>query len=217
VGSDLAPALPAGSAALLARAVAIGSAVTAVVGGVGGTVSFPVVGTFFGVLLGAVAGAAIGGLDGVVLIVVTTITSSRGATRLVCAATTILGWWALAAGGLIPGWWPIPGPANLLILAAIAVVSGALAPIAAFGARPIRLRRRSGEAPAAAVVKKALRYGAVAGAGVGAAAGLVLGLNYLPTAPVAVVEGAILGSVSGAFAALVAAAALIAPRLRARP
>jgi hypothetical protein len=213
---DNATSSRATSPAVLARAAAIGSGVGAVAGGVGGTVSFPIVGTFFGALLGVVAGATIGLLNGLVVLAVAELTASRGVTRLACAVTSIGGCLALLAGGLIPGWWPLRGVASAVLLTAIAVLAGALGPIAAHGARPLDLGRRLGEVPVSTYLTKALAAGAVTGGTLGAVAGFVLGLDYLPTAPVAVVEGGILGSVSGAVAAVTIAAVLIAPKLRAR-
>lgn len=200
--------------AVLARSVVIGTGIGAAAGGVAGTISFPVVGTFFGALAGAAVGATIGCLNGLVLIAVVRATTSRPAVRAASALTSIGGCLALLGAGLLPGW-TVHRAAGVMFVGTVAVLAGALAPIAARGARPLDLGR-AGEIPVSAYLAKALTYGAVAGATIGAVAGLVLGLDYLPTAAVAVVEGAILGSVSGAVAAMIIAAALIAARLRSR-
>ena len=62
-----------------------------------------------------------------------------------------------------------------------------------------------------------LQWGALIGASLGAIVGLIIGmLTYLPTSPFALVEGAILGAVSGVVLAFVGGAVAVMPRLRSR-
>ena len=62
-----------------------------------------------------------------------------------------------------------------------------------------------------------LLWGAGAGGALGGGAGLIIGIStYLPTAPFAAVEGAVLGSVSGLAIALLVGAAALLPELRMR-
>jgi hypothetical protein len=69
-----------------------------------------------------------------------------------------------------------------------------------------------------AVVVRLLTWGLVGGAVAGAVVGLVIGLRtYLLTAPFALVEGAVLGSVGAAVLALLLAGLAVLPALWHRP
>ena len=65
------------------------------------------------------------------------------------------------------------------------------------------------------LVGQLLALGGIAGALVGAAAGLVIGLRtYLPTAPFAAGEGAVLGTLGGAVLGLLVGAVMALGRRR---
>lgn len=204
------------STAALVRAIAIGAGVGAVTGGVIGTLSFPLVGTFFGALVGTVVGALFGLANGLVLAGVVELTVSRWIPAIACALTTLScsAAFVVARHGVWPG---SHEPANLLVVATCTLLAALLGPIAAYGARPLELGRRLGRRPVSTVVKTALAVGAVGGGASGAVIGAGIGIATHPaTAPFAVIEGGILCAVSGAVAALLIAAFLIAPRLRVR-
>jgi outer membrane lipoprotein SlyB len=177
-----------------------------------GTLEWPVVGTFVGVLVGLVVGSAVGLANGASLAILTAATTSRWMARIVVAVTSL----ACAA---IPAYltgaslrWDWAGPLVLGI-----GLAGAVGPFAAFGVQPVVLHRRLRRWPVRVLVRRIVASGAIAGAGLGGVAGLVIGVvAYLPTAPFAVVEGAVLGSVSGVLLAGLVAAALVAPELRVR-
>jgi hypothetical protein len=97
----------------------------------------------------------------------------------------------------------------------VLVVAGSLTPSGWPISSPIRVTRRIDQRPVSAVVQCALAVGAIGGGGLGAIAGLIVGVaTYLPTAPFAVVEGGILGAVSGIVIALLVAAGFLALRLQ---
>jgi hypothetical protein len=196
----------------LGRAVTLGGALGAVVGGLLGTAAWPVVGTFFAGLAGLAVGAAVGLANGITLAAVLTRTRSRWAARFAAAATSLA--CAVVPAYLMdasPRWdWVVP-----IVIGA--VLAGVLGPFAAFGAQPVVLGRRLAGRSVADVVGRFVATGAAVGAGLGGITGLMIGVRtYLPTAPFAAVEGGTLGSVSGIVLALLACAAIVGPRLRVR-
>jgi hypothetical protein len=177
-----------------------------------GTADWPVVGTFMAALVGGTVGGLVGVVNGVTLAVVTRVTSSRWAARLVAAATSL-------ACAVVPAYLTHASPRwDWVVPAALGTVLAAvIGPFAGFGAQPVVLGPRFRTRPVSDVAGRIVVGGLVVGAGLGGVAGLVLGLiGYPPTAPFALVEGAIFGSVSGVVVALLAAAAVIGPKLRVR-
>jgi hypothetical protein len=186
--------------------------IAAVIFGLVGTAEWPVVGTFFGALTGAAAGAVLGLANGVMLAALTAVSSSRRGARLVTAATT-LGCAVVAADvtDAAPRWdWMLP-------LAVGVVLAAAIGPFAAFGVQPVVLGPWFRRWTVRDLMIRILVGGALAGAALGGLSGLVIGaITYLPTVPFAVVEGGVLGSVSGVLIALIVVAAVVAPKLRVR-
>jgi hypothetical protein len=200
--------------AVLTRALTICAGIGIVVGGIIETVPFPVVGTFFGAIVGGIAGAAVGLAIGAVLICVTELTRSNWAAGAASGLTSAACATAIGSNRFA-SWWSPHGSAGWLVVAASAAVASLLGPIVAHGARPVRLTRRTRDRRVCAVVQRAVVVGAIGGGGLGAIAGLIIGVvAYLPTAPFAVIEGGIFGVVSGIVIALLVAAALLAPKLR---
>lgn len=198
--------------AVVLRCVCWGTGGTAVICGLIGTGQWPVVGTFFGAVTGFAAGAVLGLANGVTLAALTAITSSRWAARLVTAATSLgCGLGAAAITDTSPrGDWIVP-------LAVGIVLAAAIGPFAAFGTQPVVLGPRFARWTARDLMARIIGGGAIAGGALGGLAGLVIGATtYLPTAPFAVVEGGVLGSVSGVLIALLVMAAVIGPKLRVR-
>jgi hypothetical protein len=198
-----------GGSGSVGRGAAWLAAVGFVLGGVAGTVDRPVVGTFFGAVGGAGVGAVAGVLVGVVLAIMAASTRSRLVVRLVSAA--------LAGGAALAGTAAYPGAVDGSRLVAVAwvvaaaVLAGCVAPLIAYG---------TGAEVAAGLPSAGARilfWGAIVGAGAGAAIGLAVGARaYLPTAPFAAVEGGILGVVSGLVVACIVAGVVVLPRWRAR-
>jgi hypothetical protein len=173
----------------LTRGIVAGSAYGLVTGGLAGTPAFPIVGTFFGAVAGAGIGALLGAFTALALQPLTLVSTTRWAMRL--------------AGGLIAGTLSavvvsVLGRADTLlgppaVLVVLATFLGAcLAPWIA---------GHDGELPARSTVEtgqKLLLAGTSGGAGLGAVVGLGIGLaTYLPTSPVAMIEGSILGAMTG--------------------
>jgi hypothetical protein len=183
------------------RGVALAAGAGAVLGGIGGTIDWPVVATFAGAVEGAVAGAVVGLLLQVV---------PRSPVDIRLVSAVLAGAAALAAGALGPVDVSRPVGIALVVAAAVlaaclgpAIVSGELLPA---GSRPLEVGRWI------------LIGGAVLGAAAGAVVGLIIGWrSYLPTAPFAAVEGAGLGVVSGLVLAGVVAGVAVLPRLRRGP
>jgi hypothetical protein len=195
------------------RAMLVGSIAGAVVGGVIGTIDTPIVGTFFGALYGSVLGAMSGVTDGVLLTGLTSVTRSWWAARLVSALV-----WLLASRVAVA----VNGPFTVLhytvgqvIVAALCVLLGAaVGPFIAFGGDRAVPVGRFAVVPLSRLAPRVLVWGAAGGAAVGAVTGLVIGIwAYLPTAPFAVVEGAVLGSVSGTVLAVLFVGVAALPRL----
>jgi hypothetical protein len=194
------------------RCVCWAVGVAALICGLVGTTEWPVVGTFFGTVTGAAVGAVLGLANGVTLAALTAVSSSRWAARLVTAATSLgCAVVAAAATDASPRWdWMLP-------LAVGVVVAALVGPFAAFGVQPVAFGPRFGRWTVRDLVARILAGGAIAGAGLGGIAGLVIGAaSYLPTAPFAVVEGGVLGAVCGVLVGLLVAAGVVMPRLRVR-
>lgn len=195
----------------LGRAVALGSGAGVVAGGLLGTIAWPVVGTFFGAWLGLELGVLLGIINGLLLAALVQVSTSHRVMRAGAAATS-LACGLTAIGTLAPqaGWDALPP------LVTVTALSGLLAPVAAFGAEPVDLGRRWGRRPPSDLAVRFLGAGAALGAAVGGLVGLLLGSAHLPTLPFAIVEGGLLGAVSGVEVGLLAVAVVIGPRLRAR-
>ena len=101
-------------------------------------------------------------------------------------------------------------------LVTLSVVLGVvLAPMVASGA--VVTSSRHGES-ASELFTTIISRGAVIGAVIGAVVGLGVGLYaFAPTAPFAVIEGAIFGTVSSVIVALVIAAVVLLPRVKVGP
>jgi hypothetical protein len=183
-----------------------------VAGGVLGTVAWPVVGTFFGAWLGLGLGFLLGIVNGMLLAALVRLPTTTHLMLRGAAAATSLACGLIAMATLAPqaSWDAVPP------LVTITALSGLLAPLAAFGAEPVDLGPRWGRRSATAVGGRFVAAGATLGAVVGAVVGVLLGAAHLPTLPFAVVEGGLLGSVSGVVAGPLAFAVVIGPRLRAR-
>jgi hypothetical protein len=193
---------------------AVGCCIGLAVGGVVGTVDFPIAGTLFGAVYGLAFGALTGMADGLVLLALARRVGSRPAARWVSALV-----WLLGAVAAIEQDGPFTLPhdgAGRVALAVLGLLCGAtVAPLISPTSDPRLVTRR---AQVAAIVARLLLWGAIGGAAVGALVGLVIGLrSYLPTAPVAAVECAILGSTSAAVLALLLAGIAVLPRLWRQP
>ncbi len=204
----------AGWIAAIARGAAVFAVLGAVAGGIAASVTWPLVATFFGAGFGAGMGALVGMVDAVALTALAGRTRSPWPARAVSAA--ISGAVAVLLAGHYsgpPGWQQV---ASLALLVAFAALGAALGPAIAFGVSP-EPRTRRGRSPAA-LFGLILAWGTALAAGVGAVAGLVIGLlSYPPTAYFAVLELAVLAGVSGAVLACLVGAVAVLPRLRARP
>jgi hypothetical protein len=197
---------------VLRRATCLGGLVGGVIGGLLGTVEWPVVGTFFGAGVGLAIGAPVGLANGVALVAALTSAGSRWLARLVAAVTSL-------ACGVVPAYlthatphwdWVVP-----LVLGGI--LAGVLGPFAVFGAQPLVLSPRFGARPARDVLTRVMLWAVAGGAGLGAVAGLVIGIaTYVATSPFAAIEGGTLGSVSGAVIGVLVATAIATPGLRVR-
>jgi surface antigen len=199
-------------AAAIGRGAGLLAGTGAALGGAAATVDWPVVGTFFGALEGAVVGAIVGAVDGVVLGSLLAGRATRWLPRIASGGLAFV----VEVVGLARYRGPIQVPiavaATLVVIGVVA--AAALGPLIAFGAAPVN---KSDAAPASDVALRLLSWGAAVGAGIGAVAGLVIGIRtYLPTAPFAAVEGALLGSVSGAVLAGWAVGIALVSRMRVR-
>ncbi len=183
------------------------------IGGIVGTLQWPVVATFFGAAEGAAAGAVAGVLAGAALAVLAGWTRSRWAARGVAAVIAGAAGLTVEIARTAP--FVMPRAGAIAVVGAAALLAGVLGPLIAYGAEPVTVGRRA--VAAGPVLRRFLGWGLGLGAGLGAATGLVVGIwAYLPTAPVAAVEGAFLGMVSGLFLACLAAAVVLLPGVRAR-
>lgn len=191
------------------RGVWMGTCAGLALGGVAGTVDWPVVGTFFAGIEGAVAGTAAGLSSGFALSLIAGRSRSHWRARATAgciAALAAAGVWLSRAGRVdVPGWVAVG-----LVIATV-LIGAALGPLIAFGVDPTTAAGLRG-----LDLQRHFVLGAASGAGLGAVLGLVVGLfAYLPTAPVAAVEGAVLGSVCGLVLAALVIGCRAVPRLRA--
>lgn len=210
-GAPVDPVLP-----MIVRGVGFATAAGAVVGGVVGTIDWPIVVTFFGALAGVGVGAVTGAVDGLVLAVVARWTRSRwfarGASGLVWLVAALL---ATSAGEQLVATRHLVGRAA--VVAVCLLLGAAVGPLIARGVEPVTRARDPAAVGLPQIAGRLLLWGAAAGGGLGATAGVIIGIRaYLPTAPAALVEGAVLGAVSGVVFALLLAAVAVLPRLRAR-
>lgn len=189
---------------------AVGCCAGLAVGGLVGTSYLPIAGTMIGAVYGLAFGALTGLADGLALIALARGVGSRPAVRWVSALV-----WLLGAVAAIEqnGPFTLPhGNAGRVALAVLGPLFGAtVAPLISPTSDPRLVTRR---AQVAAIVVRLLVWAVIGGAAVGALVGLVIGLrSFLPTAPVAAVECAILGSTSAAVLALLLAGIAVLPRL----
>ena len=201
---------------VVARAICFGCGAGAVVGGVIGTIEFPLVVTFFGAGIGAFVGAVAGVVDGVVLAGVARGGRSAWVARL-ASGVVASGFAAITAShhGPYRSLESVPGQATLVTVCFL--LGAALGPMIAYGVEPISFGRGPASRPLSQIAATLLLGGAAVGGTLGGIAGLVIGISaHLATAPFALVEGAILGAVSGVVLALLLGAAAILPRLRVR-
>jgi hypothetical protein len=215
MASELEARPPGRALSVIGRAVTLGAGAGAIVGGVVGTIVIPIIGSFFGVVVGSIVGAAFGLANGVVLIGVVKLTTSRRAAALAAAVTSCL----CAAGTLGSKLLPRSDPhtINWIIVAVLTLLGAALGPIAARGARTLQFGPDWGARSPFSVLGTSLAIGGASGITLGAVIGLVIGImTYLPTAPAAAVEGGLIGSVIGAVLAMFVGALVIAPYLRPR-
>jgi hypothetical protein len=199
---------------VLMRGICFGVSAGAVIGGVVGTADWPVVGTFFGALAGVLIGAGAGALDGAVLAEVAGRTRSAWTARLASAAVTSgFALIAVSRAGAFRSLGHLPGSAALVTVCLL--LGAVLGPMIAYGVEPISFGRGPLPVPLSRFVATWVRWGAVVGGVLGGIVGLVSGVHaYLPTSPVAAVEGASFGSVSGVVLTLLLLTAVVLPRLR---
>lgn len=182
---------------IVGRAVVAGILAGGVTGMVIGTGIFPIVGTCLGAAIGAMAGAGLGMVNGAALAALSRRTSRRWAFAItagvICgvgAALVLGGWQAVSTAG----WQPR------------ALVAWCIALGIVLGPAVVRARGRSGRRPGPTRIGMFAAYGAAGAAVVGSVAGLAVGLVvYAPTAPFALIEGALLASPPGALIGALAA------------
>jgi hypothetical protein len=199
---------------LLRRGAVLGATGGFLLGGAAGTWGFPLVGTFWWGVPGGALGALVGVLTALAVLALTGLSVPR---------------WALGACGVVVGgclaaavmWLVRPAvgqPGGLAALIATAGALGAgLGPLIAFGPATTTGSRWPDHAAVIAVAKPVLVGGAAIGAAVGGVVGLVVGVvTYLPTSPVAMVEGGLMGATSGLLVALVMLLVVVSVRTRVR-
>jgi hypothetical protein len=181
--------------AVTIRAGGLGGAAGLILGGGIGTCLFPLVGTAIGGFVGVNLGLAFGIVNGLALAAVREISTARWAVRVAGALTSV----GCAIATIAIAFPPWPHRSNPLELAFIAICAGlgiALAPIAINGDRLLRADVQIGRRSVPSFVRRTLAVGGIGGGGLGAIAGLSIGLAaYPPTAAAAVVEGGIIGGV----------------------
>jgi hypothetical protein len=198
---------------VVVRASVLGAGSGAIIGGLALTFSFPIVGTFFGAVVGGIFGGAFGLVNGLMLAGVAALTPSRVIERVVCGLTSVLCCGVFVELAVPP--WQVKGSAVAVFMVGCGAVGVVLGPFAAHGARPLDLGPKLGERSACSLTGEALAAGAVGGALLGGAWGIVLIVRTpLPTAPATLVEGGVLGAVAGAVLAALIVAIVIVPRLR---
>jgi len=183
------------------------TAVAVLLGGTAGTLQWPIVGTFFEAIEAAPYGAVVGVF---IALVTWPIASERWAVRLVGGLTSggaarcaLLTYSGPVKVTVIIGWSFVIASAALGVVVAPMVASG----VEVTSSRP-------GE-PASERFGKYVVRGLVVGSGLGGVVGLIVGLfAYAPTAPFALIEGGILGAVTGVVASLLVATAVLLPKVK---
>lgn len=201
---------------ILIRAICFGCLAGAVVGGVIGTIEWPVVVTFFGAGIGAFVGALTGVVDGVVLAGVARRGRSVWIARLASGIVSSgFAWTTASQHGRYQSLASVPGQATLV--AACLLLGAVFGPMIAYGVEPVSFGHGPTPRTLSQIAGRLMLWGAVVGGALGGIVGLVIGISsYLPTAPFAAVEGAVLGTISGVVLALLLGAAAVLPRLRVR-
>lgn len=198
--------------ATVTRGVAFFALTGVALGGVAGTIDWPIVGTLFGAVGGALLGAVVGCLDGLILTLFSSRSQSRWVARSISGIISLLA--AVTSALLYYGPVDVPRPIEVALVAMGVLIGAFVGPLIMSG---IEFGR---DAAVASRLRRSgcfVAWGAAAGASAGAAVGLVIGLrSYLPTSPVAAVEGAIFGAASGVTLACITAGVVVLPRLRAR-
>jgi hypothetical protein len=201
---------------VLARAICFGCGAGAVFGGVVGTTDWPVVGTFFGASVGVFVGAGAGIVDGLVLAGVARAGRSVWIARLASGVVSSgFAWIAASRASEFRSLQHVVGQVALVTVCLL--LGAAFGPMIAYGVEPISFGRGPTPRPLSQIAARLLLWAAAIGAGLGAMVGLIIGLfAYLPTAPFAAVEGAVLGATSAVVLTLLLGAAALLPRLRMR-
>lgn len=203
-GGSAPPPLP-----VFVRGALLLGAAGVTLGGVAGTVDWPLVGTFFGVCEGGLAGAVVGTAVGTVFALLGHRSRTRWTARLIPGSIT--------AAAATAGVWSYRGPLEIPVwvavtLAVLAVaVTGYLGPTIATGLSPVAARRSS------RLAGRIIGTVGCLGATVGGLVGLLIGLSHPATVVVAVFEGGVLGGASGGVLGLLATGLAVLPRLRTRP
>jgi len=193
--------------ARVVRGVVVFAAAAVLLGGIAGTLQWPIVGTFFAALEAAPWGVATGVF---IALVTSPFASRRWAVRAVGGLTS----GGLALGGLLSYAGPlkIDGDIGWTFVVVSAGLGVVLAPMVASG---LEITAKASGASVGERFAAMVRRGAVIGSILGAAVGLVVGLfAFAPTAPFALVEGGIFGTVMGVVFALLMAAAVLLPRIK---
>ena len=196
--------------ARLIRGAVLFSAAALLVGGLAGTLQWPIVGTFFEAL-------SIGRFGPVIGVVIAAVTSPMASHRWLVRCTGGIICFVAALHGVVHSAFQGRSvPLFAWSLVTLSVVLGVvLAPMVASGA--VVTSSRHGES-ASELFTTIISRGAVIGAVIGAVVGLGVGLYaFAPTAPFAVIEGAIFGTVSSVIVALVIAAVVLLPRVKVGP
>jgi hypothetical protein len=170
---------------------------------------FPLVITLAGAVVGAVVGFPLGLLNGLMLSAVRSVTRSRAVASGVAVLTT-----AAADLFLLPErhhLWAV-GIAVLVV-----VLAGGFAPLAADGAQPVDFGSGEPARPFSHVVGTAVSWSVAAGGVMGMIIGAVVGgMSYLPTMPVAVLEGGFFGVATGLVLGLVGVGLVVLTRVELR-
>ena len=200
--------------AAMLRGLAFLTGAGVLLGGIAGTFSWPLVGTFFGAVEGAVVGAVVGALDAVPLAIAAQASHSKWVQRVISGLVS----GAIAVLGALKYHGPIIVPNAVMdILVLLSLIVGAfVGPLIGFGVETGSMDRRIGSANLR-FGKRLIAWGAGVGAGVGAVIGFIIGLNvFAPTSPFAAIEGGVFGATAGTVMACLVGAIAVLPRLRAK-
>ena len=210
MGNSCGSSYGSGLASSIGRGAGLFAGLGGALGGVAGTLDWPIVGTFFGAVEAAPVGAIVGLLAAPALTLLGRRTRSRWAART--TSGVIAGMAAAAAVVIYAGPITVAPMVPIGLVAAAAVLGGVFGPLIAYGFEPVATAARMLHIGGLILI-----WGAALGAAGGGVAGFVIGVRaYLPTAPVAGVEGAVLGLVSGVVVACLAAGVVVLPRISAR-